>query len=148
MDQTGAAFVHAVEPYGLPVLLLVGGVFVILAVSCYFLLPTWRKNMDSVREIEEMKARESIKIEREREQRKAEESRQRNENERERAKIDSRTATILEGMQKTMETLVVTQERLEARLDSSSARSSRMGETVEDTNRKITEIHHAIVRGA
>lgn len=148
MDQTGAAFVRAVEPYGLPALLLVGGVFAILVVSCYFLLPAWRKNMDSAREIEEMKARETIKLEREREHRKAEESRMRNENDQERAKIDSRTATILEGIQKTMDALVITQERLEARLDSSSARSSHMGDTVEDTNRKVTEIHHVLMKEA
>ena len=102
--------------------------------------------MDSAREIEQMKARETVKLEREREHRKAEEARMRNENDQERAKIDSRTATILEGIQKTMDALVITQERLEARLDSSSARSSHMGDTVEDTNRKVTEIHHVLMK--
>lgn len=146
MDQTGAAFVEAVEPYGPFALMLVGIGIAIVAVLCFFVLPTWRKNLESQQELERMKAEAQIALEQKREERKAAESERQAEDNRERAKIDSQNAVLLEGLKTSIDAMNTTLTATLARVNESGNRSSKMGETVEDTNRLVTEIHHFIVK--
>ena len=145
MDQTGAALVAAVEPYGLAPLMLLGAGIVVVAVLCAFVLPTWRKNLEAQQDIERMKAEAQIEIERERESRKAKEAEDAAENQRQRAEIDGKTAVLLEGLKTSIDALVANQERVDAEIKASRTGSQKMGGTVEDTNRKVTEIHHALI---
>ena len=145
MDATGAALVAAVEPYGLAPLMLLGAGIVIVAVLCAFVLPTWRKNLEAQQEIELMKAEAQIEIEREREARKAKEAEDVAENQRQRAEIDGKTAVLLEGLKTSIDVLVADQKRVDAEIKASRTGSQKMGGTVEDTNRKVTEIHHALI---
>ena len=145
MDQTGAALVAAVEPYGLAPLMFLGAGIVVVAVLCAFVLPAWRKNLEAQQDIERMKAEAQIEIERERETRKAKEAEDAAENQRQRAEIDGKTAVLLEGLKTSIDALVANQERVDAEIKASRTGSQKMGGTVEDTNRKVTEIHHALI---
>ena len=145
MDQTGAAFVEAIEPYGLWPLLLVGAGIALIGVLCVFVLPTWRKNLEAQQELEGMKAKAQIEIEREREGRKAKEAEAQAKREVERARLDSQNAVLLEGLKTSIDALVANQERVDAEIKASRTGSQKMGGTVEDTNRKVTEIHHALI---
>lgn len=140
MDQTGAAFVEAIEPYGLWPLLLVGAGIALIGVLCVFVLPTWRKNLEAQQELESMKAKAQIEIEREREARKAEEAKIRDERDKERTALDAKTTVILEGLKTTIDTLVSNQEKVDAEIRASRQGSQKMGGTVEDTNAKTTEV--------
>lgn len=125
--------------------MLLGAGIVIVAVLCAFVLPTWRKNLEAQQEIERMKAEAQIEIEREREARKAKESEDAAENQRQRAEIDGKTAVLLEGLKTSIDALVANQERVDAEIKASRTGSQKMGGTVEDTNRKVTELHHALI---
>ena len=146
MDQTGAAFVEAVEPYGPGALLVVGIGIALVAVLCAFVLPSWRKNLEAQQALEKMKAEAQIKLESEREKRKAHEAEQQAEDNRKRAETDAKTAVLMEGMKTSIDAMNTTLTATLARVNESGNRSSKMGETVEDTNRLVTEIHHAIVK--
>ena len=52
----------------------------------------------------------------------------------------------MEGMKTSIDAMNTTLTATLARVNESGNRSSKMGETVEDTNRLVTEIHHAIVK--
>ena len=147
MDQTGAALVEAVEPYGLMPLLFVGAGVAIVVILCAFVLPAWRKNLEAQQELERMKAEAQIELERERERRKAKEAEERAEDSRKRAEIDSQNAVLLEGLKTSIDAMRTAQERSNALLEGSRTGSARMGEQVEDTNRKVTELHHALING-
>lgn len=146
MDQTGAAFVEAVEPYGPGALLVVGIGIAIVAILCAFVLPTWRKNLEAQQAIERMKAEAQIELERKREERKAAESERQAQMEKERAEIDGRQAVTMEGVKTTIDAMRVTLDHNNALLEGSRSGSAKMGDTVEDTNRLVTEIHHVIVK--
>lgn len=145
MDQTGAALVHEAAEFGLVPFVAFGIGIAIVAVLCVFVLPAWRKNLESQQEIERMKAEAQIALEREREDRKAREAEAQAKREMERARIDSQNAVLLEGLKATIDALVSNQERTNALLEGSRGGSAKMGETVDDTNRKVTELHHALV---
>lgn len=145
MDATGAAFVEAIEPYGLWPLMLVGAGIAVVAVLCAFVLPAWRKNLEAQQEIERMRVDAQIKLDADREARKAREAEEAAENERKRAEIDGRTAMLLEGLKTSIDALVSNQERVDAEIKASRTGSQKMGGTVEDTNRKVTEIHRALI---
>ena len=145
MDATGAAFVQAVEPYGLFPLLAVGAGIALVAVLCAFVFPAWRKNLEAQREIERMKTEAQIEIERERESRKAQEAESQAKRDVERARLDSQNAVLLEGLKTSIDALVSNQERMDAEIKASRTGSQKMGGTVEDTNRKVTELHHALI---
>lgn len=125
--------------------MLLGAGIVIVAVLCAFVLPTWRKNLEAQQEIERMKAEAQIEIEREREARKAKEAEDAAENQRQRAEIDGKTAVLLEGLKTSIDVLVADQKRVDAEIKASRTGSQKMGGTVEDTNRKVTELHHALI---
>ena len=146
MDGTGEALIEAVEPYGLLPLLFVGAGIAIVAVLCAFVLPAWRKNLEAQQEIERMKAEAQIELEKEREKRKAREAEQQAQRDKERAEIDGRQAVTMEGLKTSIDAMRATQERSNALLEGSRAGSSKMGATVDDTNRLVTEIHHVIVK--
>lgn len=141
MDATGAALVHAVEPYGLIPLFVLGAGVAIVVVLCAFVFPAWRKNLESQQEIERMKAEASIELEREREHRKARESDETNKREIERAKIDSQNVVLMEGMKTSIGAVLANLEHNNALLEGSRTGSSKMGETVNDTNRVVKETH-------
>lgn len=145
MDATGAAFVQAVEPYGLFPLLAVGAGIALVAVLCAFVFPAWRKNLEAQLEIERMKTEAQIEIERERESRKAQEAESQAKRDVERARLDSQNAVLLEGLKTSIDALVAEQERMDAEIKASRTGSQKMGGTVEDTNRKVTELHHALI---
>ena len=145
MDATGAALVQAVEPYGLVPLMIIGAGLLIVGVLCVFVLPTWRKNLEAQQGIERMKAEAQIEIEKEREARKAKEAESQAKRDVERARLDSQNAVLLEGLKTSIDTLVANQERVDAEIKASRSGSQKMGGTVEDTNRKVTELHHALI---
>ena len=147
MDATGAALVHAVEPYGLMPLFFLGAGIAVVAVLCAFVFPAWKDKMRSDADTERMKAEAQIKLEEQRETRKAEELKLRDEREQERAAIDSKTAVLLEGLKTSIDALKSAQEVVTAQIDASRTSSQRMGGMVEDTNRKVSEIHHELIGG-
>ena len=147
MDATGAALVHAVEPYGLMPLFFLGAGIAVVAVLCAFVFPAWKDKMRADADTERMKAEAQIKLEEQRETRKAEESKLRDEREQERAAIDSKTAVLLEGLKASIDALKSAQEVVTAQIDASRTSSQRMGGMVEDTNRKVSEIHHELIGG-
>lgn len=138
---------HEVAGYGLMPLFFVGAGIAVVAVLCVFVLPTWRDKMKSDAETARLKAEADIKLEERREERKAEESRLRDEREQERAAIDSKTAVLLEGLKTSIDALKSAQEVVTAQIDASRTSSQRMGGMVEDTNRKVSEIHHELIGG-
>lgn len=145
MDQTGAALIEAVEPYGLLPLLFIGAGIAVVAVLCAFVLPAWRKNLEAQRDLDRIRVEAQIALERERETRKARESTEQAEDNRRRAEIDGRTAVLLEGMKTTMDALVSNQEVSIAEMRASRQGSQKMGTTVEDTNRKVSDLHRALL---
>lgn len=147
MDATGAALVQAVEPYGIMPLFFLGAGIAVVAVLCAFVFPAWKDKMRADADTERMKAEAQIKLEEQRESRKAEESKLRDEREQERAAIDSKTAVILEGLKTSIDALKSAQEVVTAQIDASRTSSQRMGGMVEDTNRKVSEIHHELIGG-
>ena len=147
MDATGAALVQAVEPYGIMPLFFLGAGIAVVAVLCAFVFPAWKEKMRSDADTERMRAEAQIKLEEQREARKAEESKLRDEREQERAAIDSKTAVLLEGLKTSIDALKSAQEVVTAQIDASRTSSQRMGGMVEDTNRKVSEIHHELIGG-
>lgn len=147
MDMTGKAFVEAIEPYGLTPLLLIGIVAVCVAILCLFVLPVWKEKMRADADTERMRAEAEVRIEESREKRKADELQLRDEREQERAEIDTRTTVILEGLKASIDALKTSQDVMTAQIEASKVSSRKMGETVEDTNRKVDEIHHIVVMG-
>ena len=145
MDQTGAALVAAVEPYGLMPLLFVGAGIAVVVVLCAFVFPAWKKNNDAKMEIMRAESDHRMEMDRIREERKAKESDSQAERERERARLDSQNAVLLEGLKTSIDVLVANQEHVNAEIKASRTGSQKMGVTVEDTNRKVTEIHHALI---
>ena len=138
---------QAVEPYGLMPLFFLGAGVAAVAVLCAFVFPAWKDKMRSDAETERMKAEAQIKLEEQRETRKAEESKLRDERDQERAAIDSKTAVLLEGLKTSIDALKSAQEVVTAQIDASRTSSQRMGGMVEDTNRKVSEIHHELIGG-
>ena len=138
---------QAVEPYGLMPLFFLGAGVAAVAVLCAFVFPAWKDKMRSDADTERMKAEAQIKLEEQRETRKAEESKLRDEREQERAAIDSKTAVLLEGLKTSIDALKSAQEVVTAQIDASRTSSQRMGGMVEDTNRKVSEIHHELIGG-
>ena len=147
MDATGAALVHEVAGYGLMPLFFLGAGIAAVVVLCAFVFPAWKDKMRADAETERMKAEAQIKLEEQRESRKAEESKLRDEREQERAAIDSKTAVLLEGLKTSIDALKSAQEVVTAQIDASRTSSQRMGGMVEDTNRKVSEIHHELIGG-
>lgn len=145
MDQTAAAFVHEAAEFGLVPFVAIGIGIAVVVVLCAFFFPTWKRNLESQQEIEKMKAEAQIDLERKREDRKAQEARQQAEDNRKRIEIDSQNAVLFEGFKVSLDTLISNQERNNALLEGSRGNSAKMGSTVEDTNRKVTEIHHALI---
>lgn len=138
---------QAVEPYGLMPLFFLGAGIAVVVVLCAFVFPAWKDKMKADAETERMKAEAQIKLEEQRETRKAEESKLRDEREQERAAIDSKTAVLLEGLKTSIDALKSAQEVVTAQIDASRSSSRRMGQMVEDTNRKVSEIHHELIGG-
>lgn len=138
---------QAVEPYGIMPLFFLGAGIAVVAVLCAFVFPAWKDKMRADADTERMKAEAQIKLEEQRESRKAEESKLRDEREQERAAIDSKTAVILEGLKTSIDALKSAQEVVTAQIDASRTSSQRMGGMVEDTNRKVSEIHHELIGG-
>ena len=152
MDGTGAALVEAVAPYGLVPLAVLGGALVTVVAMCAFVLPAWRDKMKADAETARMRVEAEIKMEQEREQRKASDAERRYEHDQERAAIDSRTAVLLEGLKTSIDALRTDQEgqrtelqAFNARVEASGTASRKMGETVEDTNRMVREMHHELI---
>lgn len=145
MDQTGAALVKAVEPYGLVPLLMIGAGIAVVAVLCAFVLPAWRRNLETQQEIERMKAEAEVERENAREERKAKEADRQAKLEGERMRIDGQNAVLIQGLKTSIDALCSNQERIEAEIRASREGSRNMGATVEDTNRKVSEIHRALI---
>lgn len=138
---------QAVEPYGIMPLFFLGAGIAVVAVLCAFVFPAWKEKMRSDADTERMRVEAQIKLEEQRESRKAEESKLRDEREQERAAIDSKTAVILEGLKTSIDALKSAQEVVTAQIEASRTSSQRMGGMVEDTNRKVSEIHHELIGG-
>lgn len=145
MDQTGAALVEAVEPYGLMPLLFIGAGIALVVVMCAFIFPVWRKNNEAKIDIMRAESQARTELEREREARKAQEAEEQAENNRQRAEIDGRTAVLLEGLKTSIDALVSTQEHVNAQIESSRTSSQKMGSMVEDTNRKVSDLHRSLL---
>ena len=143
----GAALVHEVAGYGLFPLMVIGLGAAIVVVLCAFVLPVWKRKTEMDAETERIRMEATIKLEQEREARKVQEAKAREEHERERAEIDGKTAVILDGLKTSIDALKSAQEVVTAQIEASRTRSQRMGGMVEDTNRKVSEIHHELIGG-
>ena len=126
-------------------LLFVGAGIAVVVVLCAFVFPAWKKNNEAKMEIMRAESDHRMEMERVREERKAQEAADAAENERKRAEIDGRTAMLLEGLKTSIDALVANQERVDAEIKASRTGSQKMGGTVEDTNRKVTELHRALI---
>lgn len=138
---------QAVEPYGIMPLLFLGVGIAVVVILCAFVLPVWKRKTEMDAETERIRMEATIKLEQEREARKVQEAKAREEHERERAEIDGKTAVILEGLKTSIDALKSAQEVVTAQIDASRTSSQRMGGLVEDTNRKVSEIHHELIGG-
>lgn len=138
---------QAVEPYGIMPLFFLGLGIAVVVILCAFVLPVWKRKTEMDAETERIRMEATIKLDQEREARKVQEAKAREEHERERAEIDGKTAVILEGLKTSIDALKSAQEVVTAQIDASRTSSQRMGGMVEDTNRKVSEIHHELIGG-
>lgn len=138
---------QAVEPYGIMPLFFLGVGIAVVVILCAFVLPVWKRKTEMDAETERIRMEATIKLDQEREARKVQEAKAREEHERERAEIDGKTAVILEGLKTSIDALKSAQEVVTAQIDASRTSSQRMGGMVEDTNRKVSEIHHELIGG-
>lgn len=138
---------QAVEPYGIMPLFFLGVGIAVVVILCAFVLPVWKRKTEMDAETERIRMEATIKLDQEREARKVQEAKAREEHERERAEIDGKTAVILEGLKTSIDALKSAQEVVNAQIDASRTSSQRMGCMVEDTNRKVSEIHHELIGG-
>lgn len=138
---------QAVEPYGIMPLFFLGVGIAVVVILCTFVLPVWKRKTEMDAETERIRMEATIKLDQEREARKVQEAKAREEHERERAEIDGKTAVILEGLKTSIDALKSAQEVVNAQIDASRTSSQRMGCMVEDTNRKVSEIHHELIGG-
>lgn len=138
---------QAVEPYGIMPLFFLGVGIAVVVILCAFVLPVWKRKTEMDAETERIRMEATIKLDQEREARKVQEAKAREEHERERAEIDGKTAVILEGLKTSIDALKSAQEVVTAQIDASRTSSQRMGCMVEDTNRKVSEIHHELIGG-
>lgn len=138
---------QAVEPYGIMPLFFLGVGIAVVVILCAFVLPVWKRKTEMDAETERIRMEATIKLEQEREARKVQEAKAREEHERERAEIDGKTAVILDGLKTSIDALKSAQEVVTAQIDASRTSSQRMGVMVEDTNRKVSEIHHELIGG-
>lgn len=138
---------QAVEPYGIMPLFFLGVGIAVVVILCAFVLPVWKRKTEMDAETERIRMEATIKLDQEREARKVQEAKAREEHERERAEIDGKTAVILEGLKTSIDALKSAQEVVTAQIDASRTSSQRMGGLVEDTNRKVSEIHHELIGG-
>lgn len=145
MDEVGAAIVHEAADFGLVPFVAFGVGVAVVAVLCAFVLPVWRKTVEEQREVERMRVEAQIDLDRKREEREAAEAERKAAEARERAEIDGRTAVLLEGLKTSIDALVANQERVDAEIKASRTGSQRMGETVDDTNRKVSDLHRALL---
>lgn len=145
MDQTGAALVEAIEPYGFTAILVVLFLFVFILVVWKGVLPMVDKTLTEKRAIERLTAEANIELEKERERRKAEESERQSEENKQRAENDGKILVVMEGTKASIDAMNTTMTAFLARINESGNRSLKMGDTVEDTNRKVTEIHHELI---
>lgn len=145
MDQTGATLVKAVEPYGLGPLLFVGFFIVAIFVACAFVLPTWKTHLERADNRLDKETEARIALESEREKRKAQESEQTAKMAVERARIDSESNVLMEGMKASIDSLNASVNSVVSRFDEAGSRSARMGNMVEDTNRKVSDIYREFI---
>lgn len=135
----------AVEPYGLLPLVFIGAGIAVAFVLCAFVFPVWKKSVESTLEIKRAESEARIELDREREIRKAREVEDAAERDQQRARLDSQNAVLLEGLKTSIDALVKNQERVDAEIKASRQGSQKMGSTVEDTNRKVSDLHRALL---
>ena len=103
------------------------------------------KTLTEKRATERLTAEANIELEKERERRKAEESERQSEENKQRAENDGKILVVMEGTKTSIDAMNTTMTAFLARINESGNRSIKMGDTVEDTNRKVTEIHHELI---
>lgn len=135
MDETGAAFIKAMEPYGLPAIILSFCVVVFLIMIGLVILPTWKKRTEA-----------DIELEHKREERAAKEQQTREELDKQRAALEGRWLAAMESSTKiigenteTMKSLITSNEASRLSFDSlkneileSRARNREMQQDIHD----------------
>lgn len=128
-----------------PEMLFVIGVLVLLTFIAVKSIPMIKelriRKIDKDSEIELQR----LELEKLREERKAEERRIQEQLDRERIEISVRQVKLGETQARNTEAQITQLAALQASLDESKVRSRSMGETVEDTNTKVSEIHTIVL---
>lgn len=126
-------------------LLFVIGLLCILAYVAIKTIPSYKelrmRKLDNDKEI----AEKQLDLEAKRETRKSEEHQKDLERDQARTEQIAEQNTILETMARGFEAQQVQLSALTAALEESKSNSRSMGETVADTNKMVTEIHHVII---
>lgn len=129
-----------------PEFVLVIGILVILAYVAVKALPMLKsiclKKIDRNTEIEMKK----IENERRREERKATEFQKELELNRQRTEVIGKQNEILESLTRAADSQTLQMAGLIASIEESKVRSRSMGDTIKDTNYKVSEIHTMIVK--
>ena len=96
MDATGAAFIRAMEPYGLPALILSGVIVAVFFVWVTQIIPYNRKLKEREQDREDRRMQAQIELEQKREEREAAEAKARMERDVERGKMEGRWVEAME----------------------------------------------------
>lgn len=89
---------------------------------------------------------QKIQIEHQREERKANEFERQLQADKERTEVIGKQNEILEGLTRSSDSQVVQMSALMAQLEESKIRSRNMGDTIKDTNSKVSELHTVLVK--
>lgn len=140
-----SVFHKYIDTLGSPWFLFVIGILVIFAYIAIKTIPMIEKIRLKKIECDSENHRLSIEQEGRREQRKAEEFQQELQRDKERTEVIGKQNEILEHLARTHENQSTQIAAMLAALEESKARSREMGDTVKDTNTKVSEIHTIIM---
>lgn len=143
-----SVFHKYIETLSSPWLLFVIGILIILAYIAVKTIPMIKeirlKKIECDNEIQRLTLEQTSA----REKRKAEEFQQELQRDKERTEVIGKQNEILEHLARSHDNDAVQMSALIASLEESKTRSRELGETVKDTNNKVSEIHTIIVKSA
>lgn len=137
---------HYIESLNTPAFLFVIGVLVILAFVVVQAIPKIENFKTLKLQIEKEIEMKKIEQEQRREERKAQEFKDELARDRARTEVIGKQNEILEGLTRSADSQTLQMSALMAQLEESKIRSRAMGDTIKDTNCKVSEIHTMIVK--
>lgn len=140
----GDALVHFIDKMGVELLFVIG-LLVILAYIAVKTIPAYKELKSKKIDVDKAIAEKQLEIESAREIRKADEHTKDLERDRARTEQIAQQNVILESMSRGFEAQQIQLTALTTALEDSKTNSRSMGETVEDTNHMVSDIHRIVV---